>query len=87
MTQFGPYDSDDGVGRRLPVRSRSIFHRSDSRDSARYRCVYCRREQDGPERTAPPCAACGRRTVRVVERHKVVLVESWAAESTDRSMG
>lgn len=78
--QFGPSVGDDGVGRRLPVRSRCIFHGGDSRDSARYRCVYCRREQDGPPRRAPPCAACGRRTVRVVEPHKVLLVKNWKTE-------
>ncbi len=44
---------------------------------ARYRCVFCRKECEGPERRAPPRAACGRLTARIVVPRQVVLVEQW----------
>lgn len=45
---------------------------------ARYRCVFCRHEQDGPKRKAPPCAACGRVTVRILQPREVAFVNTWA---------
>jgi DNA-directed RNA polymerase subunit RPC12/RpoP len=47
---------------------------------ARYRCVFCRQESEGPKRKAPPCPKCGRMTVRIVRPTKVVLVDAWAEE-------
>ncbi len=44
---------------------------------ARYRCVFCRHETEGPELRAPPCAACGRLTVRILEPSAILLVSGW----------
>ena len=34
---------------------------------ARYRCVFCRAEMEGPPDRAPPWARCGRTTTRIVD--------------------
>jgi hypothetical protein len=44
---------------------------------ATYRCVFCRRLTEGPKRPAPPCSACRRQTVRVLEHVEArVIVDS-----------
>jgi hypothetical protein len=55
-----------------------------------YRCVFCRRLTEGPQRPAPPCAACGRQTVRVLEHVEVLVVrgsENSAAYFLERIAG
>jgi hypothetical protein len=39
-----------------------------------YRCVFCHRLTEGPQRPAPPCSACGRQTVRVLEHVEVRVI-------------
>jgi hypothetical protein len=43
---------------------------------ATYRCVFCRRLTDDPTRQAPPCSACWRQTVRVLEHVDVRVVKA-----------